>query len=358
MPDYEKVGSFLVAKDETPDQRLVFCEAYAPMCPDSDGDVMSQEDIQKMAHSFMVAKKLDKIDVQHDNKTYSGLSIVESFIARKGDDTFLPGSWVVGIHVNNDAIWEKIKKGEINGVSIEALVSKTPHVLDIDIPPVVNGRTTKAEDHEHEFFVTFDNAGKFMGGRTNIIKGHYHDIRAGTVTMDSDGVGCGNHSHRFSFVEGFNVPSDIINKEETLVLKADPDNDGGDDTGGVDKDNDACSFPLLASTLMEARNITHKLHLATHSYAKHSALDALYKALPDLTDALIESWMGKYGVIPVYPAAHPLESGDPVSFIDSLSAFFTSCRQCIPQRDTELQNAADEIQTEINDASYKLKNLS
>jgi len=327
------------------EQRIVQVEVYAPNSPDSDGDIMDAPTIERMAHDFMRTKKLDKIDVQHDNNSYKGLSIVESFIARKNDDTFIPGSWVVAIHVNNDAIWDKIKKGEINGVSIEALVSKTPHVLDIDIPPVVNGRTTKSEDHEHEFFVTFDNAGKFMGGRTNIIKGHYHDIRAGTVTMDSDGVGCGNHSHRFSFVEGFNVPSDIINKEETLVLKADPD-------------NDPCSFPLLASTLMEARNITHKLHLATHSFAKHLALDALYKVLPDLTDALIESWMGKYGVIPVYPAAHPLESGDPVSFIDSLSSFFTSCRQCIPQRDTELQNAADEIQTEINDASYKLKNLS
>ena len=345
MLDYEKVGSFLVAKDETPDQRLVFCEAYAPMCPDSDGDVMSQEDIQKMAHSFMVAKKLDKIDVQHDNKTYSGLSIVESFIARKGDDTFLPGSWVVGIHVDNDAIWSKIKKGEINGVSIEALVSKTPHVLDIDIPPVVNGKTTKSEDHEHEFYVSFDPQGKFMGGRTNIIKGHYHDIKAGTVTMDSDGVGCGNHSHRFSFVEGFNVPSDIINKEER-VTKSD-----------IYADDD-CDFPRLASTLMDARNISHKLHLSTRSYAKHEALGAFYEKLTGLTDSLIENWMAKYEVIESYPLGKALSYSDPVSFITDFGQFFSSCRKCIPAKDTELQNMADEIQSLINSTSYKLKNLS
>jgi hypothetical protein len=107
-------------------------------------------------------------------------------------------------------MWAKIKKGEINGVSMEALVSKTPTTLDIEIPPVIHGNTTKAEDHEHEFFVTFDPNGKFMGGRTSIEKGHYHDIRAGTVTMDSPGVGVPEHNHRFSFVEGFNIPEGVI----------------------------------------------------------------------------------------------------------------------------------------------------
>jgi hypothetical protein len=92
--------------------------------------------------------------------------------------------------------WGRILKGEINGFSIEAMVTKMPLTLEMEIPPVVNGITTKSEDHEHNFFVTFDNDGKFLGGRTNVEKGHFHTIRAGTVTDTAQ-----DHNHRFSFVE-------------------------------------------------------------------------------------------------------------------------------------------------------------
>jgi hypothetical protein len=178
------------------EQRIVWGEVYVPNVPDSDGDYMNEETIRKMAYKFMQSLRLKNIDVQHNNAAILGACVVESFIARKGDPDFIESSWVVGVHVPDDATWGKIKKGEINGFSIEALVSGSPSTLELEIPPVIRGLTSKSEDHEHEFFVSYDHVGKFLGGRTNTVDGHFHLIKQGTVTEEERG-----HAHRFSYVE-------------------------------------------------------------------------------------------------------------------------------------------------------------
>lgn len=189
----------IVLKLAVEDQRLVFAEVYVPDVPDTDADFMDAEGIQDMAYKFMKDMNLRHIDVQHDNALVDGACVVESFIARKGDPDFIEGAWVVGIHIPDDTTWEQIKKGELNGFSMEALVSRTSTVLEIEVPPVIRGITSKADDdHGHEFFVTYDPDGNLVGGRTSTAEdGHYHEIRKGTITEISN-----NHHHLFSFVEG------------------------------------------------------------------------------------------------------------------------------------------------------------
>lgn len=187
---------------DSDEQRIVWAEVYAPNIPDSDGDFMDENGIRDMAYKFMKDGRLGQIDVQHTNELARGATVVESFIARKGDPDFIPGSWVVGIHIPDDQLWNMVKKGELNGFSMEAMVSKQPTTLDLEIPPVVSGSTTVTKSdlgvaHEHKFYVTFGQDGQFMGGRTDMVAGHYHDIRRGTVTEDAHG-----HNHRFSYVEG------------------------------------------------------------------------------------------------------------------------------------------------------------
>jgi hypothetical protein len=197
-----------VTKSET-GQELQICygEVYAPNRPDADGEFMTAESIRKMAHGFLREGRMAQIDVMHDNKVAKGCSVVESFIAPEDDKTFLPGSWVVGVHVPDPDLWGLIKKGTLNGFSMEALVNKEEMEVELDIPPVVRGRTSspfgdadvvvKGEaDHNHEFFVTYDAEGKFRGGVTNFVNGHSHRILAGTHTEKSEG-----HLHRFSAVD-------------------------------------------------------------------------------------------------------------------------------------------------------------
>jgi hypothetical protein len=179
------------------DQQMVWAEVYAPNIPDADGDIMTETAIEQMAYKFMRERKTDRIDLQHNNKLVNAY-IIESFIARKGDPDFIKGSWVVGMHIPDKGVWSMIKKGEINGYSMEALVTREKATMTVELPPVISGLVAKADDgHDHEFFVSYDDNGQFLGGRTSsAADGHSHVIKRGTVTESSLG-----HNHRFSYVE-------------------------------------------------------------------------------------------------------------------------------------------------------------
>lgn len=200
VPEGEVVPSEAVFKSVNEDERLVYAEVYAPNRPDSDGEFMDEEGVKQACFTFMKSMKLDSIDSYHNNTLVEGCCVVESFIARKGDPDFIEGAWVVGVHIDNDDMWEKIKKGEINGFSMEALVQRDVVDVTMEIPPILSGRTMKSEqsddDHTHSFTVAYNEDGKFLGGKTDAVNGHYHIIKRGTVTETSSG-----HRHKFDFIE-------------------------------------------------------------------------------------------------------------------------------------------------------------
>jgi len=179
------------------EQQIVWAEVYAPNRPDADGEFMSIEGIRELAYQFMVSGAIHSFDLQHNEKTEKGLLLVESFIARDNDPDFIPGSWVVAMHVADAKMWARIKAGEFNGFSIQALVYKDKTDVTVDIPDLVSGITSEASDgHTHTFSVTFDKNGKFKGGTTSVVNGHSHPILAGTITQRVNG-----HIHRFSAVD-------------------------------------------------------------------------------------------------------------------------------------------------------------
>ena len=188
----------LVCKSD--EQQIVYGEVYAPNRPDAQGEYMTREHIRKMAHEFLRSGKMASIDVMHDNKVVKGCCVVESFVAEDNNTDYIPGSWVVGVHVPDTDLWGRIKKGEINGFSMEAMVTRHDREVDVEIPPVVTGLTSKSEGHEHRFFVTYDDHGQFKGGVTDTVNGHFHQIVAGTHTQKTDG-----HNHRFSSVDNIRI---------------------------------------------------------------------------------------------------------------------------------------------------------
>lgn len=179
------------------EQQLVYGEVYAPGLPDSQGDFMSRENIQVMAHGFLRKGLVNKIDLNHTQEE-SGCYVVESFIARDGDPTFIPGSWVIGVKVPDTSVWNLIKSGELNGFSLDGTGLRVDAELEIEMPDVIHGETDIAAGHKHEFSVRYDDEGNFLGGVTGPSRdGHVHRILRGTATEPARG-----HSHRFSFVEG------------------------------------------------------------------------------------------------------------------------------------------------------------
>ena len=99
-------------------QQIVFGEVYVPNRRDTDGNFMTAETIEKMAHDFLRNKRNAQISKGHDGNSDKGC-VVESFIARDGDPDFVAGSWVVGVHVPDARIWKSIEAGELTGFSIE-----------------------------------------------------------------------------------------------------------------------------------------------------------------------------------------------------------------------------------------------
>lgn len=116
------------------------------------------------------------------------------------------------------------------------------------------------------------------------------------------------------------------------------------------------SVSELVLTLMHAATGAHLLHLQTRSFAAHSALDDLYKTLPEFADAIAESWQGKHGIIANYdPGFIPPTQPEP--FVASLLEWFGSARAVL-DNETELQNIADEVAGFLDKTLYKLRFLS
>lgn len=177
--------------------RIVWAEVYAPNRPDSDGEFMDARGIREMAYKFMREQRLGQVDHMHTNEIVEEAHVVESFIARKGDPNFIEGAWVVGVHIPKDEDWAKVEKGEWNGFSMEAEVHKETVEVELELPPIITGKTMKSDDgHTHVFYVAYDDDGKFLGGRTDSVDGHSHVIKRGTLTEMAEG-----HNHRFSHVE-------------------------------------------------------------------------------------------------------------------------------------------------------------
>ena len=178
----------------------VFGEVYAPDIVDTDGESMSAEDIQKMAHNFIADGLVRSLDTNH-NHNLCGAVVVESFIARKGDPDFAEGSWVLGVRMEDGPLWESIKSGEINGFSVDAFVTKVPSDKPLPkklvtagetLPPVEQDGVTQ---HTHTYYIEYDTDGRVAFGKTDSVDGHSHKI-IGTVTTEK----AAGHSHRF-FVE-------------------------------------------------------------------------------------------------------------------------------------------------------------
>ncbi len=176
--------------------RIVWGEVYVPWVPDSQGDFMTPAEVRKMAHRFLLDGRTGKVDLQHDNRVNYGSAVVESFITREDDPLFVPDSWVVGVWIPNDQVWEAVKAGELNGFSIEARVLAKEAEIELDVPEEIQGKTATSHGHSHAFTVRFDEEGRFQGGETDTVDGHSHKIVRGTVTEAADG-----HSHRYSFLE-------------------------------------------------------------------------------------------------------------------------------------------------------------
>jgi hypothetical protein len=107
--------------------QLVYGVVLVPDQVDSQGDVVSRDEIEKAAHDFLVRSR--RHDVQHSDKP-AAVETVESYIAPQdmnvAGQKVLKGSWVMGVHVSDPETWRKVQKGDLNGFSIGGTGDRIP----------------------------------------------------------------------------------------------------------------------------------------------------------------------------------------------------------------------------------------
>lgn len=116
-------------------------------------------------------------------------------------------------------------------------------------------------------------------------------------------------------------------------------------------------FSNFVALLFYSRDYAHKAHLRTTSHAKHMALDAFYKQLPELTDRLVETYQGRTGAAAVIgEVSQDDDVLNPTQVLRFHLKIIESTRdRAIDQNDRPMQNIVDEICGLYLQTLYKLE---
>lgn len=105
-----------------------------------------------------------------------------------------------------------------------------------------------------------------------------------------------------------------------------------------------------------SRDVAHREHLLTHSYAAHKALEEFYKGIILLADGLGEFVIGREMPLKDIPYLAPEGKPDIVSQLEShLKTIETQRYRDLDKADTALQNIVDEIVKRYVDTLYMLR---
>lgn len=95
---------------------------------DSHGSVISDDEIERAAHLWLA--RFQNRGLQHKTIVNSKVEIYESYIAPVnmtiGGRKIKKGTWLLMYHILDSALWEKVKKGEITGLSMGGFAKKRP----------------------------------------------------------------------------------------------------------------------------------------------------------------------------------------------------------------------------------------
>lgn len=90
----------------------------------------TKESIEKMSQDFMKNYRQNEVTLDHEDMA-NDITITESWLVEdpyKDKANALginvpKGTWMVGMHVNQIDVWERVKSGELKGFSVESMIS-------------------------------------------------------------------------------------------------------------------------------------------------------------------------------------------------------------------------------------------
>lgn len=93
--------------------------------------IFTPKTVENLMIKFMKEKHLSSVNLNHTETLVDDIYLIESFLLtdkiKLTDERFKEieeGSWIVSYKVDNQEVWEKVKKGEFNGFSLEMSFNK------------------------------------------------------------------------------------------------------------------------------------------------------------------------------------------------------------------------------------------
>lgn len=123
----ERVVRVAVAKDAG-ELRYVLGIVLEPDVVDAQGDVYGADEIRKSAWEYLVHFR--NVGLMHKGFVNGRVRLVESFVA-PADMTVegtavKKGTWLLGLHIVDDALWAQVKSGDLGGLSMGGMATRTP----------------------------------------------------------------------------------------------------------------------------------------------------------------------------------------------------------------------------------------
>jgi hypothetical protein len=119
-----------------PDKRIY---RYDPVTNQEYYVYFTKETIRELAEGFLMNNNHIQNTEQHDNQI-DGIKLIFSYIVENEHDPIITkygydvpiGTWVVSYKIENEDIRNKIKSGEINGISIEGYLSEKFSKMNVE----------------------------------------------------------------------------------------------------------------------------------------------------------------------------------------------------------------------------------
>lgn len=115
----------------------------------------------------------------------------------------------------------------------------------------------------------------------------------------------------------------------------------------------------LMSLLFLARDLAHREHLKTKSYAQHKALGKFYNDIIENADAIAEAYQGQYGLMKNIEILGYTDSKEIIIELQAQVKWIKDNRYKIcDKEDTAIQNLIDTAVETYLSTLYKLRFLS
>lgn len=115
----------------------------------------------------------------------------------------------------------------------------------------------------------------------------------------------------------------------------------------------------MVAMVLLGRDLAHRAHWKTASYAQHAALQQFYEGVLDRIDVFVERYQGQYNELLNVPLADNDFEGEIADVLEQQMAWIQDNRDRVcPDGETALLNTIDEIIGTYQSTLYKLRFLS